>query len=186
MTNTNCLENIKCPACGNEESFRIAAKTIATVTDDGTEEHGDMEWDDDSYAECTACPRHGTLKDFTVRRDLEPASVKRSPTIWQDDYTRQFYDAPGGYPDAAIDFIEIRSDVTEAGWHTVAYVPAGWPDAKADARLIAAAPRLLRFVERRLSTQPGDTYKGYISGQELKAEAEALYAKAITREVQAA
>ncbi len=67
MTNTNCLENIKCPACGNEESFRIAAKTIATVTDDGTDDYGDMEWDDDSYAECAECYRHGTLKDFKVR-----------------------------------------------------------------------------------------------------------------------
>jgi hypothetical protein len=66
MTNTNCLENIKCPACGNEESFRIAATTIVTVTDDGTEDHGDMEWDDDSYAECPKCHRHGTLKDFQV------------------------------------------------------------------------------------------------------------------------
>ena len=70
MTNTNCLAGIQCPDCGNEESFRIAATTIATVTDDGTEDHGDMEWDDDSYAECTACHRHGTLKDFTV--DPEP------------------------------------------------------------------------------------------------------------------
>jgi len=70
MTNTNCLENFKCPACGNEESFRIAATTIATVTDDGTEDHGDMEWDDDSYAECPQCHRHGALKEFKVRNDL--------------------------------------------------------------------------------------------------------------------
>jgi len=71
MTNTNCLENIKCPACGNEESFRIAATTMATVTDDGTDDHSGMEWDDDSYAECTQCPRHGTVKDFTVSIDRE-------------------------------------------------------------------------------------------------------------------
>jgi hypothetical protein len=71
MTNTNCLENIKCPACGNEESFRIAATTIATVTDDGVDDHCGMEWDDDSYAECPECFRHGTLKDFKVRNDLE-------------------------------------------------------------------------------------------------------------------
>jgi hypothetical protein len=64
MTNANCLENIKCPSCGNEESFRIAATTTATVTDDGIEDYGNMEWDDDSYAECTQCHRHGTLKDF--------------------------------------------------------------------------------------------------------------------------
>ena len=59
MTNTNCLENIKCPDCGNAQSFRIAGKTIFTVTDDGTEDYGDVEWDDDSYAECPACKRQG-------------------------------------------------------------------------------------------------------------------------------
>jgi hypothetical protein len=64
MTNTNCLENIQCPACGNEESFRIAATTMLTVTDDGTDDYSDTEWDNDSYIECTACHRHGSLKDF--------------------------------------------------------------------------------------------------------------------------
>jgi hypothetical protein len=77
MTNTNCLDNIKCPACGNEESFRIAATTIVTVTDDGTDDPGDMEWDDDSYAECTQCYRHGTLKDFEV--------IARGSTLNQAD-----------------------------------------------------------------------------------------------------
>jgi hypothetical protein len=80
MSNTNCLANIKCPDCGNEDSFRIAAKTIATVTDDGTDDHGDMEWDDDSYAECTGCPRHGTLKDFQITTQPTP-NIGRNPTI---------------------------------------------------------------------------------------------------------
>ena len=86
MTNTNCLEDIQCPACGNEESFRIAATTIVTVTDDGTDDPGDMEWDDESYAECAGCFRHGTLKDFEVTdRDRIPdkadaASVKPKST----------------------------------------------------------------------------------------------------------
>jgi predicted RNA-binding Zn-ribbon protein involved in translation (DUF1610 family) len=69
MTNTNCLEGIKCPACGNEEQFRIAGRALFTVTDDGTEDHGDIEWDDDSYADCPECGRHGTLRDFRA----EPA-----------------------------------------------------------------------------------------------------------------
>jgi hypothetical protein len=69
MTNTNCLENIQCPNCRNEESFRIAGTAIFTVTDDGTEDHGDIEWDDDSYAECAQCHRHGTLAEFKVRGD---------------------------------------------------------------------------------------------------------------------
>jgi hypothetical protein len=65
MTNTNCLAHIKCPGCGNEDRFRIAATSMFTVTDDGTHDYGDVEWDDDSYTECTQCYRHGTLKDFT-------------------------------------------------------------------------------------------------------------------------
>lgn len=64
MTNTNCLEGIQCPQCGSEDRFRIAATSIFTVTDDGTEDHGDVEWDDDSHAECAACRHRGTLKDF--------------------------------------------------------------------------------------------------------------------------
>ena len=72
MTNTNCLEGIKCPACGNEDRFRIAGRTLFTVTDEGTEDYGDSEWDDDSYAECTECYRHGTLKDFRIT--TEPTS----------------------------------------------------------------------------------------------------------------
>lgn len=72
MTNANCLKDIKCPDCGNEESFRIAARTIALVTDHGVEDHGDMEWDDGSYAECTACHRYGAMKDFKVTPSASP------------------------------------------------------------------------------------------------------------------
>ncbi len=45
MTNTNCLEGIQCPQCGNADRFRIVATSLFTVTDDGTEDHGDVEWD---------------------------------------------------------------------------------------------------------------------------------------------
>ncbi len=65
MTNTNCLEDVRCPACGNEDTFRFAVITMATVTDDGAEvEHGDMEWDQNSYAECVNCKEHGKLAHF--------------------------------------------------------------------------------------------------------------------------
>lgn len=69
MTNTNCLEGIACPKCGNESRFRIQVRTLANVTDDGAETFGDMEWDDSSYAECPECGRHGTLADFRLSRD---------------------------------------------------------------------------------------------------------------------
>ena len=81
MTNTNCLKNIKCPDCGNEDRLRIAAMAVFMVTDDGTDDYGDVEWGDDSYAECPECHRHGTLKDFRTSARREPyftgASGKR-------------------------------------------------------------------------------------------------------------
>lgn len=64
MTNTNCLRGIQCPNCENEDRFRIAGTTIFTVTDDGTDDYGDIEWDDASFAGCPECGRHGTLRDF--------------------------------------------------------------------------------------------------------------------------
>lgn len=66
MPNTNCLENIRCPDCGNEDRFRIEATSLFTVTDDGTDDYCDVQWDKDSYAECAECHRHGTLKEFTT------------------------------------------------------------------------------------------------------------------------
>jgi calcineurin-like phosphoesterase family protein len=66
MINTNCLTGIKCPVCGNEDKFRIRATTLATVTDDGIEDYADMEWDDDSHAECTECLKAGKLRDFQM------------------------------------------------------------------------------------------------------------------------
>jgi hypothetical protein len=64
MTNTNCLENTKCPECDNADRLFIESKTLAVVTDDGAETFGDMEWDDDSYAECPECRHSGKLREF--------------------------------------------------------------------------------------------------------------------------
>ena len=87
MTNTNCLEGIKCPACGNEDRFRIAGTTVFIVTDEGTEDHGDIEWDDDSYADCPECFRHGTLKDFRAKPAPlpAPATAAHTPGRWYVD-----------------------------------------------------------------------------------------------------
>lgn len=52
MTNTNCLEGIRCPKCGNEDCIKIVALIPCFVTDEGSEAVGDHEWDDDSHAHC--------------------------------------------------------------------------------------------------------------------------------------
>ena len=66
MPNTNCLEGIRCPKCGHEDSFKIEATVVALVTDEGTEDFGDVEWDEDHYCECDDCHYFGTIKDFTL------------------------------------------------------------------------------------------------------------------------
>ena len=64
--NDNCLDGLRCPRCGNEASFRIAATATFLVVDDGTEEHENVEWDDASRIDCTGCYHSATVADFTV------------------------------------------------------------------------------------------------------------------------
>lgn len=66
--NTNCLEGVRCPRCGQEDEFRILGTSVFQVVDDGTIGHGDVEWDDDSH---TLCPKHecefeGPLREFQI------------------------------------------------------------------------------------------------------------------------
>jgi hypothetical protein len=64
MTNSNCLEGIRCPACGNNEVFHISTRSLATVTDEGVDDATDHEWDDDSYTRCPECDEDGELSEF--------------------------------------------------------------------------------------------------------------------------
>jgi hypothetical protein len=74
MSNTNCLEHIRCPTCGSEDAFRVSARIWIFVTDDGTEdEGGHYEWDNDSPCQCADCDRLGTIKDF--RTDIPKGRV---------------------------------------------------------------------------------------------------------------
>jgi hypothetical protein len=69
MTNTNCLEGIRCPRCKQEDVIYIVASHEVRVTDDGTEdEGGDWEWNHGSETRCgdNACAFTGPLRDFEV------------------------------------------------------------------------------------------------------------------------
>jgi predicted RNA-binding Zn-ribbon protein involved in translation (DUF1610 family) len=68
MTNDNCLAGIKCPQCGNEDRFLIAATITADVTDDGANiaKNTDMEWDETSHTRCPDCGKDGPLAGFRV------------------------------------------------------------------------------------------------------------------------
>jgi hypothetical protein len=67
MTNTNILEGIACPQCGSEGPFKIHAESFFTVYDDGTEDHEDVEWYEDSSCQCGECDHEGTVKDYTIK-----------------------------------------------------------------------------------------------------------------------
>ncbi len=72
MTNTNCLEGIKCPQCGNGAHFRIEAVIVCHVTDDGSEPTGDHHWDKDSFCHCPGAA--------SARRTLQPSLTCQPPT----------------------------------------------------------------------------------------------------------
>jgi len=81
--NTNCLKGVKCPKCGQEDTFKIEASCLFTVTDDGTEDEGNgHEWDDTNYCECFDCGYHGTVADFTIENwDTKKRTERNSPDL---------------------------------------------------------------------------------------------------------
>jgi DNA-directed RNA polymerase subunit RPC12/RpoP len=65
--NTNCLEDIACPKCGNRGDFKILVSAFATVCDDGIDGTEDTEWDEQSHIMCKDCMHEGIVKDFTIK-----------------------------------------------------------------------------------------------------------------------
>lgn len=55
---------MKCPRCGSDGPFRIEVKTFCLIYDDGSDEHGSIDWDDDSACVCPACDRSGIVQEF--------------------------------------------------------------------------------------------------------------------------
>jgi hypothetical protein len=82
-------------------------------------------------------------------------TAKHSPAPWDADGGTVFYATPDEAD--AMQMIEIRANVTEAGWDTVAFIESTWRGAKANAALIKAAPKLLHALKlaERLINQSG-------------------------------
>jgi DNA-directed RNA polymerase subunit M/transcription elongation factor TFIIS len=65
--NSNCLQDIKCPKCGQEDAFYIDCAVRAYVTDDGAEAaNGSFSWDRDSLIDCVECEHTGSVAEFTI------------------------------------------------------------------------------------------------------------------------
>jgi len=66
--NVNCLYGLECPQCLNHEEIMVEVTTMMGMSDHGMGDHGDTNFDDESYAECPACLYAGTLKDFNIKQ----------------------------------------------------------------------------------------------------------------------
>lgn len=82
--NTNCLEGVKCPKCGPEDLFKIAASVIVEVSDDGTEDQGGgYEWDQQTFCQCCECDHGGKLADFTIENwGKRKNKEKKAAPLW--------------------------------------------------------------------------------------------------------
>ena len=68
MPNNNVLAGMCCPKCKSEGPFAIQAQAEFVVSDDGTGEYSDVDWDDDSHTRCLACKHRGQVKNFRATR----------------------------------------------------------------------------------------------------------------------
>lgn len=73
VENENCLAGKWCPECGQSEAFNVMAASEFTLEDAGTSEHGDVEYDEDSFASCPVCGWRGKWRDC----DVDPAEEER-------------------------------------------------------------------------------------------------------------
>lgn len=63
---TNCLEARACPRCGQNEHFRITATSVFDLYDEGTSDHYDVEYDDDSPVRCPVCDWRGAWSETAL------------------------------------------------------------------------------------------------------------------------
>ena len=78
--NTNCLENLACPKCGQADELLVNVSIWTSLRDDGTDHYanstklrGDVEYDETALAACPGCGFEGTLKDFEIAAVDNPA-----------------------------------------------------------------------------------------------------------------
>lgn len=67
MENVNCLAGKTCPRCGSEGPFGVVGVSRFLLSDDGTDEFYDVEFDESSPADCPSCDYSGKWADFDVR-----------------------------------------------------------------------------------------------------------------------
>lgn len=85
--NTNCLENMRCPKCGEPDYLWITGRQEGEflMTDDGVNDervHGTF-WEEDSQCRCAWCAHTAKVRDFRIKKDTAPENeqVPQGPVV---------------------------------------------------------------------------------------------------------
>jgi hypothetical protein len=84
VPNTNCLEHRQCPQCQQTDRFDITATATFRLLDDGTEYHGDVEYDEDNAAACPDCGWSGKWGETQMKLCMhcqEPVLIRVSDQL---------------------------------------------------------------------------------------------------------
>jgi hypothetical protein len=65
------LPGMACPVCGQNEMLNLTGTTtFFGVTPTGTDQHGDIEWEDNGFASCDGCGWNGKVRDTYISLSL--------------------------------------------------------------------------------------------------------------------
>jgi hypothetical protein len=78
MANSNCLIGMRCPSCKQEDRFSIIGSSVFEMYDDGSEGHGDIEYDETAFCACPNCDWEGTIGDAKALTDEEKERLVRA------------------------------------------------------------------------------------------------------------
>jgi hypothetical protein len=85
--NSNCLQGLQCPVCKSSEPFRISATATILMYDDGSDEVGDIDWEQDSHIQCERCKHQGTVKTFAE----QPTAPRPGEVDAGDEFRRRMF-----------------------------------------------------------------------------------------------
>ena len=114
--NTNCLQGMRCPKCGQNNCFIITATRHCQIHlyEDGTDEstYGSVEWEDNAPASCAECDWAGEAKDLYWMTKLPPIMKSHLVTLLEyASISRGAAETPGNpYPDLVLEEMDITNE----------------------------------------------------------------------------
>lgn len=66
MTNTNCLDGLRCPKCPTDGPLRIHGNAEFIMHDNGHDAVQNITWEDSNFCACDLCGFEGVVSDFRL------------------------------------------------------------------------------------------------------------------------